>query len=689
MKLRRYTLVLLQLLFPALLLTAFFYPSITASGAGFATLSVGPGTGTFIVGSTFTVSVFLDTGGESANALDVYIAFPPDKLQVVSPSTGKSIIGVWTSQPSFNNQIGSIHYQGGIPTPGINTSNGLISTVTFRAKAPGRAVIRFERDGDSGSRVFLNDGRGTEFLGNSNSAIYDLVLPPPAGPIVASPTHPDESKWYNLSTALLSFVSDEPIGGYSYTLNSEPISVPDDISEGEKETVSYQNLKSGTHYFHIKSLRDGKWGGLTHFAVNVDVEPPADFKIEITPQNRTVRRNPIIAFETTDANSGIDHYEIKIISLTNRSDKNQKDAQPFFIEATSPYVPTLPLGRYDVIVHAYDKAGNYREIKTNLEIVTTLFEFTGQDGIYFKGNLLIPWVWIVFSGLTLLVLLVYILWKVRGWYHHHKQRFEVGAENDPVIKARLKELEQKKSEYGKIALFLLVLGMSLFLSFGAVRAENTPVVSPPVVSLVSQYISNDELFYIGGRVEVVDSTIVIYLQNLRTGETFSIESRPDKTGAWFYSHNAFLTPGRYLLWTQSKLNEQQSPPSPQVQMTVAETALQFGSTRLSYETVFIVITLILVLISAGLIIFIVFYVRRGQKIRRALRRELLEAEDMVRRGFAVIYRDIEAELAVIQKLKLRGALGDEEKTREEKLLKDLELVKLQIGKELLDIEHEL
>ncbi|HEY4523854.1 MAG TPA: hypothetical protein VJK04_03220 [Candidatus Paceibacterota bacterium] len=669
-------------------LATFFYPQTSVHGAGFATLSLGPGSGTFVVGSTFTVSVFLDTGGESANALDVYIAFPPDKLQVVSPSTGKSIIGVWTSQPSFDNQNGAIHYQGGIPTPGINTTNGLISTITFRAKVPGRAVIRFERDGNSGSRVFLNDGRGTEFLGNTNSAIYDLVLPPPAGPIVSSPTHPDESKWYNLSTALLNFVSNEPVGGYSYTLDNEPVSVTDDISEGAKEAVSYQNLKSGTHYFHIKSLREGKWGGITHFAINVDADPPADFKINITPKNRTVRQNPVIAFETTDANSGIDHYEIKIISLTNQS-KSQKEAQPFFVEATSPYVPTLPLGRYDVIVHAYDNAGNYREIKTNLEIVTTLFEFTGKDGVYFKGNLLISWVWIIFFGLILLVLFSYILWKVRGWYHHHRQRFEEGAINDPVIKARLKELDQKKSEYGKVALFLLALSVSFLLSSNTLRAEGTQVVSPPVVSLVSQNISNDELFYIGGRVEVVDSTIVIYLQNIQTGETFSMETRPDKTGAWFYSHNAFLTPGRYLLWTQSKLNEQQSPPSPQVQMTVTETALQFGSTRLSYETIFIIIALILVLVSAGLIIFIVFYIHRGQKIRRMLRKELLEAEDTVRRGFVVIRRDIEAELMVIQKLKLRGVFYEEEKAREEKLLRDLELVKLQIGKELLDIEHEL
>lgn len=671
---------------PFLLLATFFcLQSLLVRAAGSATLSLEPAEGTFIVGGTFTVSVFLNTGGSSVNAIDAYIAFPPDKLQVVSPSTGKSIIGIWASQPSFDNQKGTIHYQGGIPTPGINTTNGLISTITFRAKTPGRVVIRF----DDASRVFLNDGLGTEFLGNTNSAVYDLVLPPPLGPIVSSPTHPDQGKWYNLNTVLLNFTANEPVQGYSYILDDQPVGVPDDISDGVRDGVQYQNLTSGTHYFHIKSLREGSWGGITHFAINVDTNPPADFKIDISPGNRTVRQSPIISFETTDANSGIDHYEIKVISLTNLPSGESK-SQPFFIEAVSPYVPTLQLGRYDVVVHAYDRAGNYRENKTNLEITTTFFEFSSKDGIYFKGNLIIPWALVIFFGLLILLVLAYILWKVRSWYHHHRERLEAGALSDPIIKARLKELEQKKNQYVKAAVLFLALSISFFLSRGVItNAQGVPVVSPPVVSLVSQNISNDELFYVGGRAEVVDSTVVIYLQNLQTGETFSINTHPDKTGAWFYSHNAFLTPGHYLLWTQSKLGESLSPPSPQVQMTVTETALQFGSTRLSYETIYLILVAILLAIALILIGCIIVYVRRGRKVRQALKKEILEAEDMVRRGFAVIHRDIEAELAVIQKLRLRGVLQEEERVQEERLLKDLELVRLQIGKEITDIEHEL
>ena len=96
-----------------------------AFGASFASLSLGPASGTYVVGSTFTTSVYLDTGGESINALDLKILFPPDKLQVVSPSLGKSIVSVWASQPSYNNETGEIHLEGGIPNPGLNTSQGI------------------------------------------------------------------------------------------------------------------------------------------------------------------------------------------------------------------------------------------------------------------------------------------------------------------------------------------------------------------------------------------------------------------------------------------------------------------------------------------------------------------------------------------------------------------------------------
>ena len=230
-----------------------FFGAPSAHAANLSSLTLGPANGAFTVGSTFDVSIFLNTGEESVNAVDVYILFPPDKLQVVSPSAGKSIIQVYTAQPSYDNQNGRLHFQGGIPSPGIKTQSGVISSVTFRVKSTGKAVIRF---GDE-SKVFLNDGLGTNVLGNTSPAIYDLVLPPPAGPIVSSPSHPDQARWYNSASVILTWAHDEEVQGYSYVLNNAPIDIPDDISEGTNDEIIYRNLNSGIHYFHIKALRKG------------------------------------------------------------------------------------------------------------------------------------------------------------------------------------------------------------------------------------------------------------------------------------------------------------------------------------------------------------------------------------------------------------------------------------------------
>src|SRR5882724_1642712 len=91
------------------LLFIFFIPKVSWATS----LSVTPTSGTFFVGSTFDVSLLLDTKGKSINALTVSLSFPPDKLQVISPSLGQSIVGVWTIPPKFNNNNGTVNLEGG------------------------------------------------------------------------------------------------------------------------------------------------------------------------------------------------------------------------------------------------------------------------------------------------------------------------------------------------------------------------------------------------------------------------------------------------------------------------------------------------------------------------------------------------------------------------------------------------
>lgn len=662
-------------------LSLLFFPGT----AWAATLLLSPSAGTFSVGSTFDVSILLDTKGQSINALEVDISFPPDMLQIVSPSTGKSIISVWTDAPKFDNKNGKINFQGGIPG-GITASNALVSTITFRVKSVGEGLVRFLDK----SKVLLNDGLGTDVLNQTANAVYKFKLPPPAGPIVVSSTNPDQATWYPNKTVSLQFVSEAPgTEGYSYILSDEPTTVPDDINEGKKNSVSYTNLSDGIHYFHVKSLRAGAWGGVTHFAIKVDATPPADFSIDIAPSSRTTSRNPIIQFTTTDALSGIDHYELKLISLSiggSASAADTTDVGGFFIEAISPYTPSaLALGSYDVIVRSYDKSGNFQEVTERLRVVTPFFAFIGSTGINF-GSWVLPWVWLWLILFILLVLLINTARKTRLWreYVHFAQK---RGELPEHITAQLEELKKYREKYGaKLVLMFFIISSILFI--GSKVEAQTAQIAPPLITTISKNVSNEEIFYVGGKTDFTNAGVVIYLQNLGTGETFSQYTESDNKGDWFYRHTNFLSPGNYLLWAQGKTGEELSPPGPQVKMTVNRTAVQFGGGRLSYETIYLFIIILLSIAILGLGAYIIYHYYHGRKKHLQFQKDIREAEESIKRGFAVLKRDIEAELTVISKVKLNAELSAEERIKEAQLMSDLEAVQNRIGKEIWEISKE-
>lgn len=642
-----------------------------------AILSLGPNSGTFTVGSTFDVSVFLNTENQSDNVVIASISFPPDKLQLVSPSTGKSIIEVWTAAPTFNDQNGTIFLEGGIPG-GINVSEALITRLTFRVKNVGTALVKFSDQ----SRVLLNNGNGTDALSNTVNGIYNLILPPPAGPVVTSETHPDQSLWYTNPNVVLRWEDLPGVSGYSYILSSNPGDAPDNIVDGVSTGVVYRNLPDGTHYFHIKALRNGTWGGITHFAISIDTSPPADFPISISPAARTSSKVPLISFSTTDAFSGLDHYEYELIPLDQKNLSGS--SKPLFIEAQSPQILNLNLGSYDVVVRAYDRAGNYREVTQRLQIVTPFFEVITDKGLNFFNLAIIPWVWVWIIALILILLLFLIYRLILVW--HHRMDLKLTNKEMPIhLKDQLKELQKYRQKYGKLAILLLAITAMLLGLSHPVRAQNV-ALSPPFVSTVSKNISNEEIFYIGGRTDTPNEEVIIYLQNLQTGETLSENVTSDQEGGWFYRHSAFLTTGNYLLWTQAKIGDQMSPPSPQLQMMVTPTAIQFGSSRLSYETIYLFIALAFGVVILVLLLFIIIHTVKGRKKQERFLKEVREAEASIGRGFAVLRRDIEAELEIIKRAKLNKELSTEEKEKEIQMLNDLKSIEGRIGEELWDIE---
>lgn len=354
-------------------------------------MSFSPRAGSFVEGSTFDVPILVNTKGVSVNGIEARINFDKSKLEIVKPSSGTSIIGVWVEPPGYDNSRGTASYVGVIPG-GITTGSGLVGTITFRAKSNGQAVISLAAN----SKILLNDGLGTEAQVDLGRATYSILPQAPEGVKIFSETHPFSDVWYKNNSPVISWEKDPGVQGFSYILDNLPDTIPDNTLTGADETSkAYENLNDGLWYFHIKAKKNGVWGTAGHFLIRIDTAPPAVFTpvANYLVAGTALVERALISFLTTDNLSGIDHYEVGVI------DKSQPvTVSPVFVQAESPFqVPLNGNSAQHVIVRAVDAAGNIRDasidalppslisrfIKDHLVYILLLIILTGFVGLIF------------------------------------------------------------------------------------------------------------------------------------------------------------------------------------------------------------------------------------------------------------------------------------------------------------------
>jgi len=343
-----------------------------------ATLYFSPSSGAYTVGGTLSVNVYVSSADQAMNAASGVISFPQDKLEVTSLSKTGSIFILWVQEPSFLNSVGTINFEGIVLNPGFTGAAGKIITTNFKVKAAGVATLNFS----SGS-VLANDGKGTNILANMNSGTYTLkpvtitppaeeilpeeeyVAPPtvgvPAAPVVSSPTHPDENKWYSNNDPEFSWKLPSDVdGGVSIYFSKSPTSNPGPLPDGLFSTKSYENVEDGIWYFHIKLRNSYGWGPITHRKVLIDTTPPLPFEIDVQREDPTDPQ-PILNFETTDELSGIEYYEMKI-----------GEGEPFpaeKIKTKSYKLPPQAPGEHPIELKIYDKARNFVLASTNINVL--------------------------------------------------------------------------------------------------------------------------------------------------------------------------------------------------------------------------------------------------------------------------------------------------------------------------------
>jgi len=212
----------------------------------------------------------------------------------------------------------------------------------------------------------------------------------------------------------------------------------------------------------------------------------------------------------------------------------------------------------------------------------------------------------------------------------------------------------------------------------ALASTSDGLVPPPIITLYNEDASNNEIFYIGGTTVVSEGDVIIYMQR-SDGAALSYTVKADQNGEWFYSSSEFLRTGEYIIWTQVKSGEFSSPPSPQINIKVVPLAFEFVGLRVTYEFFYVLSLVMFLILFVPLLIFGIYHAR-GHRVKLVrLRKELVDLEQSVRRGFVLLKKDIESELHAHKK-------SSGSKEREAKILHDLHITKKYIDKEVYDIE---
>ncbi len=376
----------------AFLAAAFLVPPPQANAAGGASLSISPASGSYAVGQTFTVSVMLASGGGvGVNAADGKITFDPTLLAAESVSKGNSVFNLWVSDPSFSNTDGTVNFSGG-SNSAYTGDAGDVFDVTFKVLKTGSAALQF-----ASADALAADGQGTSALGGTTGATFTLTASAPPAPssanqaassanqggggssvqasqpastpssftpsvTIASPTHPDPTKWYSNPNPSFSWKLTPDIAGVSTAFDKNPNTYPKRTSEGLISSKQYSNIGEGVWYFHVR-FEDalGDWSDPMTMPVQIDLTPPLPFTLTITP-GAGISGRTTIAFNATDTVSGVDHYE-SVFDGGASTTIALSDLQSGVY--TAP--PLLP-GKHTVAIFAVDKAGNSTEADGQFQI---------------------------------------------------------------------------------------------------------------------------------------------------------------------------------------------------------------------------------------------------------------------------------------------------------------------------------
>lgn len=137
-----------------------FQNDATAPTQGEATITLNPENRTVALGQQFDMTLVVNSESISINGVEATLNFDSTALSVVEVSRNNSDFSLWTTEPNFSNDNGTIEFGGGSPTPFTGYAD--VIQITFQALQTGTTTVIY-----SGVRIIAADGLGTNIAQSS------------------------------------------------------------------------------------------------------------------------------------------------------------------------------------------------------------------------------------------------------------------------------------------------------------------------------------------------------------------------------------------------------------------------------------------------------------------------------------------------------------------------------------------
>ena len=308
------------------------------------TLRLQPDFGVYDLNFEQTFLVVVDTGDEPINAVSFGLVFDPLAVRVISVEPIEESCS-YTLEKVISQEDGTVDFSCVLLAQnGGRESLPIVKIITTPLRS-GTFNLTFD---ELKTKVLANDGLGTDVLRMSQGGSYQAIPFEPTnkdGIVIFSPTHPNQSRWYNLSTTRLVFRGEGEV--YAYSLDNNPLTIPSLAETVLGEEIVLPLPGDGVFYFHLKSIESDE---VAHYRLQVDKTPPTIAALHLSDDQIVAGDVVRTSFEAYDIGSGVQRNYY--IDLGNRL---------FLPVGSNIFIPFLEPGNQKITLRVYDDAGNYAE----------------------------------------------------------------------------------------------------------------------------------------------------------------------------------------------------------------------------------------------------------------------------------------------------------------------------------------